>query len=76
MRAAAVLLPLGAVLTVLTVNLLDGWDVDGICPGTDIWCDGQVWQLVAEWLPWGMVVGQILVVLAMGLSVALLRERQ
>ena len=28
-----------APLTLLSLNLLDGWDLNAICPGTEQWCD-------------------------------------
>lgn len=71
---SAILFPLGGVLTALVFYLVAGWDVGAICPGSDAWCDGQTWQLVEEWLPYGMALAQVLVFLAMFLPAALLRD--
>ena len=66
-------LAVGGVLLTLTFNLVLGWDVDALCPGTDAFCDGVYWQTVADQLPTWAVIGQALVILSIASPFALAR---
>ena len=50
-----------APLTLLSLNLLDGWDLNAICPGTEQWCAGQSWSLVVKYFKTLLIVGSMIV---------------
>ena len=64
---------LGAVLVGLTLSLTAEWDVAALCPGSDSLCGRTWWALAAENLATWLVVGQLLVIAALGSPIAVLR---
>ena len=68
-----VVLTVGGLLLTLTFNLIVGWDVDALCPGTDAFCNGVFWRTVADQLPTWAIIGQALVILSIASPFALAR---
>lgn len=67
---------LGAVLVGLTLSLTAEWDVAALCPGSADSapiCGRTWWALAAENLATWLVVGQLLVIAALGSPLAVLR---
>lgn len=62
-----------SLLVTLTINMLTGWDLDAMCPGTDEFCGGIYWQTVADYLGGWLFIGQLVVVLALASPFALVR---
>ena len=58
-------LAVGVLMVTLAFNLISGWTLDPMCPGTDTFCDGVWWRTVVEHLPTWLFMGQIMVVLAL-----------
>ena len=64
---------LGAVLVGVTLSVTAQWDVAALCPGSASLCGRTWWALAADNLPTWLIIGQLLVVAALGSPLAVLR---
>ena len=71
--ASLTVMALASVIVTVTLNLLSGWTIDSICPGTDAFCDGVFWTVAVDYLPGWLFVAQLLVVLALTMPIAVVR---
>ena len=71
--ASMAILGVGSLMVTLSLNAISGWSLDATCPGTDSFCQGVYWQLVVEYLPTWLYIGQIMVVMALASPYALVR---
>ena len=55
-------LGIGALLVTLAFNLITGWELDAVCPGSAAFCAGPWWTAVAQYLPVWLFLGQLAVV--------------
>ena len=71
--ASVAVFAVGSLMVTLSLNLILGWNLDATCPGTDEFCNGVYWNVVVDYLPTWLFVGQILVVLALASPFAVVR---
>ena len=73
--ASMAILGVGSLMVTLSLNLLAGWTLDTMCPGSESFCGGVYWTAVVKYLPTWLYIGQIMVVLALASPVALVSMR-
>ena len=66
-------LGIGSLLVTLAFNLVLGWDLNAICPGSDTFCSGLWWTSVAKYLPVWLFMSQLVVTLVFASPFALAR---
>ena len=71
--ASLTVMALASVIVTVSLNLIGGWTLDSICPGTAAFCDGVFWTFAVDYLPGWLFIAQILVVLALASPVAVAR---
>ena len=71
--ASMAVLGVGSLVITLSFNMISGWTIDAMCPGSAAFCDGIYWTTVVSHLPAWLFVGQIFVVLALASPYALAR---
>ena len=71
--ASLTVLGLASIAVTATLNVLGGWTLDDICPGSDTFCNGVFWTAAVDYLPGWLFVAQILVVLALTTPIAVVR---
>ena len=67
---------LGAILVTVNVTMIGSWDLAGLCPGTETFCEGVWWQATEEYAPGLLFLAQIMVVIAMGSPLAIFSVRR
>lgn len=58
-------LGVGSLMITLTLNMILGWSMAAVCPGSDSLCNGIYWQTAVKYLPAWLFIGQLLVVLSL-----------
>ena len=65
MGAFGVLL-LGVLTLGLSFSALEGWAL--ACPGSDAFCEGQLWTTLVGYLPTWLILGQVVALVAMAFA--------
>ena len=71
--ASLTVMGLATVIVTATLNLIGGWTLESMCPGTAAFCGGVYWTHVVDYLPAWLFIAQLLVVLALASPFALFR---
>ena len=64
---------LATVIVTATLNVVGGWTLQGMCPGSAQFCDGVYWTFLVDYLPAWLFIAQILVVFALSMPFAAIR---